>query len=213
MRLIVILSLATILMATAGCSASPTPDLTENSGEAPGSPPAPSSPGDIMDLILQTPVAQRLEGPGPAIMTMEEAREVLPFPVETPEYLPRGFAVERAVAVTLQPLRAGPPAPDNPLRPTGIMFRYIPISPATGDRQRFIMVEQSLLSGKPKVVMNGEKRVVPVGQHSADVWQAANLDGEPFILVAWDETRYGTTILVTSTKGEDETLEVARSFR
>ena len=53
MRLIAILSLATILMATAGCSASPTPALMENPGEAPGSPPAPSSLGDIMDLILQ----------------------------------------------------------------------------------------------------------------------------------------------------------------
>ena len=74
MRLIAILALAVILAATAGCSASPTPELTESPGPSPGSLPTPSSPRDIMDLILQTPVAQRLEGPGPAILTMEEAR-------------------------------------------------------------------------------------------------------------------------------------------
>jgi hypothetical protein len=166
-----------------------------------------------MDLILRTPVAQRLEGPGPAIMTMEEAGEALPFPIETPEYLPRGFAVERAVAVTLQPLRGGPPTPDNPLRPVGVMFQYVPVSPDAGDRRRLVMVEQSLLIGKPKVVMDGEKKVVPVGRHSADVLQTTNLNGDPFILVAWDETRYDTTILVTSTEDEEETLMVARSFR
>ena len=214
MRLIAILSLATILMATAGCSASPTPALTENPGEAPGSPPAPSSSGDILDLILQTPVAQRLEEPGGlAIVTMEEAREALPFPIETPEYLPEGFAVERGVLVTLQRLRGGPPTPDNPIRPSGVMFRYVPVNPTAGDRQRFITVEQSLLLGKPKVVMNGEKKVVQLGNRPADLWHTTNLSGNPFILVAWDETQHGTATLVTSTEGEQETLEVARSFR
>ena len=214
MRLIAILSLATILMATAGCSASPTPALTENPGSPPGSPPAPSSSGDILDLILQTPVAQRLEEPGGlAIVTMEEAREALPFPIETPEYLPEGFAVERGVLVTLQRLRGGPPTPDNPIRPSGVMFRYVPVNPAAGDRQRFITVEQSLLLGKPKVVMNGEKKVVQLGSRPADLWHTTNLSGDPFILVVWDETQHGTATLVTSTEGEQETLEVARSFR
>ena len=67
------------------------------------------------------------------------------------------------------------------------------------------MVEQSLLSGKPEVV-NGEKKVVSIGRHFADVWQT-------FILVAWDEIGYGTATLVMSTEDEEETLEVAWSFR
>ena len=121
--------------------------------------------------------------------------------------------MERAVAVTLQQLRGGLPSPDNPLRPTGVMLRYIPISPAAGDRQRFVIVEQSLLLGKPKVVMNGEKKVVPVGRNSADVWRTANLDGDQFILITWEENHHSTSTLVTSTEDEEETLKVARSFR
>ena len=65
------------------------------------------------------------------------------------------------------------------------------------------MVEQSLLSGKPKVV-SGEKKVVPIGRHFADVWQTDNLDGQTFILVAWDEIGYSTATLVMSTEDEEE---------
>ena len=144
---------------------------------------------------------------------MEEAREALPFPIETPEYLPEGFAVERGVLVTLQRLRGGPPTPDNPIRPSGVMFRYVPVNPAAGDGQRFITVEQSLLLGKPKVVMNGEKKVVQLGSRPADLWHTTNLSGDPFILVTWDETQHGTATLVTSAEDEEETLRVARSLR
>ena len=212
MRLIAILSLATLLVGMIGCSASPEADPTENPGSAQGSPPAPPIPNDLVALVLQTPVAKRVVGPGPAVMTMEEAREILPFPIETPEYLPRGFVPEKVVSVTLQPPAGGQPAPDTAWRPVGVTFRYIPISPTPGDRQRFIMVEQSLLNGKPKVV-SGEKKVVPIGRHFADVWQTDNLDGQTFILAAWDEISYGTATLVMSTEDEEETLEVASSFQ
>ena len=68
MSLIAILSLATLLVGMIGCSASPGSPHPQRLG-GPGAP---------------DPVAKRLVGPGPAVMTMEEAREILPFPIETP---------------------------------------------------------------------------------------------------------------------------------
>ena len=44
-----------------------------------------------------------------------EAREVVPFPVETPEYLPNGWLPEPLVAALLQP--AGEVEPTGPLEP------------------------------------------------------------------------------------------------
>ncbi len=211
MRLIAILSLATLLVSLAGCSAASENDPTENPEQVPGSPPSPPVVNDVTALMLQTPVAQRLVGPGPAVMTLEEAREVLPFPIETPEYLPRGFVAEKVVSVTLQPPAGGQPEPDTVWRPVGVRSLYVPISPTSGDRQRFIMVEQSLLSGKPMVV-DGKKKVVPIGRRFADVWQTDNVEGHKFILVAWDEIAYGTATLITSTEDEEETLEVAWSI-
>ena len=209
MRLVALLVLATLLVGMAGCMASPEADPTEDPGSGPSHSPVPGYP---VTLILQTPVAERLVGPEPAFLTMAEAREVLPFPVETPGFLPNGFIAEELVAVTLQPPRGEQPGPNTAWRPVGVRFRYTPHPPTPGDIQRFIIVEQSLLSGKPEV-LSSDRRVVPIGRHFADVWQTENLEGRTFILVAWEEIAYGTATLLTSTQGEEETLEVAWSFQ
>lgn len=98
-----------VTIALAGCSrGQPVPGVTDH----PALPklsavPLPGERDDLVRMVLQTPVADRMAGPGPALMTLEEAREVVPFTVEAPEYLPNGWLPEPLVAVLLQPGRKG----------------------------------------------------------------------------------------------------------
>ena len=76
-----------------GCS-SPAP--VENLESAPGSPVAPVSSNTVAELVLRPTLAQRLAGRSPAIMTLGEVHEVVPFPIEPPDYLLKGSRTSRS---------------------------------------------------------------------------------------------------------------------
>ena len=167
--------------------------------------PLPGARDDLARMVLQTPVVDRMAGPGPAAMTLEEARGVVPFSVEPPEYLPQGWLPEPLVTVLLQPAGEG-----EPYRPVGIRQHYRPVVPKSAGRQRVISLEQSLLNRNP-VHAEGNKRVVPLGTRWADVWETTDAAGNPLVFVAWEELGNGTASLLLSTESEEETMKVAWS--
>ena len=150
----------------------------------------------------------------PQIMTLEEAREVVPFQVLTPEYLPEGYEPEEFVAVKKGPESGGREALSKPFVVKGVSINYLKVVGPSGSHRESISIEQEVGGKPPRWVGGAEKAgAEDIGGLSVDVWKGELMTGAAFVAVFWVEPSRGVGTSIMSAASVEETLRVARSFR
>ena len=150
----------------------------------------------------------------PQIMTLEEAREVVPFQILTPEYLPEGYEPEEFVAVKKGPESGGREALSKPFVVKGVSINYLKVVGPSGSRRESISIEQEVGGRPPGSVGGAEKASVEdIGGLSADVWKGEMMTGAALVAVFWVDPSRGVGTSIASGASVEETLRVARSFR
>ena len=132
-------------------------------------------------------------------MTLEQAREVIPFQIQVAEYVPQGYALEEYVLILEGP------GYGNEVR--GVYMSYSAIDPERQQVPKQIVVEQQLgKKSEPTVGIMGGQQVgsqmvepaelpqsLPedVGGFQADIWERSDPAGHDLTVVIWEDEDRG----------------------
>ena len=182
-----------------GEAATPSPLPTRTATAAPI---ATVGPTPTIDRVAyEAELAKRF----PRVMTLEKAREVVPFHIQVAEYVPEGYELGEQVRLM--------EGPDVGSEVKGVHIMYTP-KDLVLPYSNVVFVDQRLgKKGTPTVVGATRSPTEDVGGLEADVWEGENMLGKDFTFLYWEDPGRGVVFDVVSTFEKEETLRIVRSFR